>query len=323
MKENISEYMNNLLIKIQTLSIVAGTMACNAKCPDCVSKMTTNPSLYKGLNFTDVEWDHFDIALAMAKAGKARAVLFTGKGETTLFPEQINKYLLKLPDKLGEIYIGKEIQTNGIIFQNPKFTQDEWLKEWRNNGLDTISLSVVDVDDEVNRKFYLSHQEKYPELVKTINMIHNEGYKVRLSVTMIKNMVDGPDDIERVVEYCKKEGIEQLSVRPMRKPGGDTYCPSVAQFVLENELSRGEEEEVVRYVEANKDQVIERLMHGAVIYKLKGQNICLTDCITERPKEVGSRQLIFYSNGMLTDGWTENANTILGIGPKCREYLKK
>ena len=84
-----------------------------------------------------------------------------------------------------------------------------------------------------------------------------------------------------------------------------------------------QEEDIVKYVETNKDHVVERLMHGAVVYKFGGQNICLTDCITERPKEGGSRQLIFYSNGMLTDGWTENANVILGIGPKCRDYLKK
>ena len=29
-------------MKIQTFSIVAGTEACNAKCPFCVSKMTPN-----------------------------------------------------------------------------------------------------------------------------------------------------------------------------------------------------------------------------------------------------------------------------------------
>jgi len=39
---------------------------------------------------------------------------------------------------------------------------------------------------------------------------------------------DSPEDIERVVQYCKDHGVEQLSLRPMRKPDGETFAPKVA-----------------------------------------------------------------------------------------------
>src|SRR3990167_2494110 len=120
------------------------------------------------------------------------------------------------------------MQSNGLLFQHPKFIQEGWLKRWHEHGLDLISLSVVDVKDEVNHAFYNPHQKEYPSLDKTIELLHNAGYKVRLSVTMMKNRVDDPEDIERVVQFAKENKIEQLSVRPVRRPEGDTYSLKTA-----------------------------------------------------------------------------------------------
>lgn len=333
-EQELREYLlSDLVEKVQTLSIVAGTMACNARCPDCVSLMTTKPELYDAFNFKGVEWDYFDLALRVGLKGGIRAVLFTGKGEPTLIPEQLDSYLTHINNGLennpyavpGTTYrLNRELQTNGLILQDPKFQKKGWLQRWHDNNLNLISLSVVDVLDEVNHAFYNPHQKAYPPLEKTVELIHSAGYPIRLSVTMTNGRVSAPDDIERMVEYVKKTGIEQLSVRPVRKPEGDTYCQKVARWVEENQLTPQQEKTIVDYVEANNDRVIERLMHGAVIYKFRDHNLCLTDCLTVNHKgDNGNRQLIFYSNGMLTDGWTDEAHTILDIGHKCREYLKQ
>ena len=78
-------------MKITTLSIVAGSEACNAKCPYCVSKMT--PSCGMDLKEPEVNWRNLDKAARFAQLSDVTTVLITGKGEPTLFPEQISKYL--------------------------------------------------------------------------------------------------------------------------------------------------------------------------------------------------------------------------------------
>ncbi len=77
----------------QTLSIVGGTRACNARCPDCVSDMTTVPKDNWMFYFKNVDWENLDIALNTAINAGVGTVLFTGKGELTLFPQQVLDYL--------------------------------------------------------------------------------------------------------------------------------------------------------------------------------------------------------------------------------------
>jgi pyruvate-formate lyase-activating enzyme len=315
--------------KVQTFSIVAGTMKCNAVCPDCVSKMTTNQKDYALFNFEDVEWDNFKIAADIAVSAGAKTVLITGKGEATLYPEQINDYLKFLAEDRYKGMPMKELQTNGLVFHNQNFQKEGWLQKWYDNNLRVMSLSLVDVDNQVNEGFYCRKGEKYPPLEKAAELLQDIGYTIRLSITMMKGKVDGPDDIERVIDYCKRYAIPQLSVRPVRKPAGETFCPKIAQFVEANQLYENPddpEHDQVRIISdyvQKKGRLEQKLMHGAAVYTFKGQNLCLTDCLTHNPEEPGFRQLIFYSNGMLTPSWDADALRILDIGPKCRAYLKE
>ena len=315
--------------KVQTMSIVAGTMKCNAVCPDCVSKMTANPKDYALFNFEDVEWDNFRIAADIAVAAGAKTALITGKGEATLYPQQINDYLKFLGDDRYRGMPMKELQTNGLIFHNENFQKAGWLKQWYDNNLRVISLSLVDIENWVNENFYCRKGEKYPPLEKTVALLQEIGYTVRFSITMMKGQVDSPESIDRVVNYCKQFEIPQLSVRPVRKPSGDTFCLKIAQWVEQNQLYENPNDPEYDQVRIISDYVQkhgrleQKLMHGAAVYTFKGQNLCLTDCLTHNPEEPGFRQLIFYSNGMLTPSWDADALKILDIGPKCRAYLKE
>jgi organic radical activating enzyme len=312
--------------KVQTFSIVAGTMKCNAICPDCVSKMTTNPELYAIFNWEDVDWHNFEIAADIAIAADARTAMITGKGEPTLYPKQVNDYLAFLAKDIYQKKMPmKELQTNALIFQNYEFQKQEWLKKWHDNKLSVMSLSVVDIEDEVNHAFYNPHQKSYPPLEKTVELLQDLGYTVRLSITMMKDKVDSPDDIDRVVDYCKRIGIPQLSVRPVRKPAGKTFCQKIAKWVEENQLSETHENNQIKAIAdyvGEHGKLAQKLMHGAAVYKFRGQNLCLTDCLTHDPEEPGFRQLIFYSSGILATDWSPDAHRILDIGPKCRAYLK-
>lgn len=45
------------------------------------------------------------------------------------------------------------------------------------------------------------------------------------------------------------------------------------------------------------------LMHGAVVYDLAGQNICLTDCLTLAPETSDIRTLIYFADGKIAYDW--------------------
>ena len=79
-------------MKIQTFSILAGSEACNARCPFCISKMT--PPSGVELKEPKVNWRNFRKACLLAKQSGVTTAMFTGKGEPTLFPKQITKFLL-------------------------------------------------------------------------------------------------------------------------------------------------------------------------------------------------------------------------------------
>ena len=312
--------------KVQTFTIIAGTMACDARCPDCVSQMTTTPKQKELLEIKDIDKGKLKKAADMAVAAGARTVLFSGKGEPTLFAAQIYEYLdfFNANPNYDQLAI-KEVQTNGMRIK--KLQEEGWLERWYDKGLEVISLSVVDIEDAVNEEFYIrgdgnnvDDPRKYPALEDTIETLHNEGYTVRLSVTMMKDKVDSPEDIDRVVDYCLKNGVEQLSVRPVRKPT-ESYCPKTSQWVADNELTTDQETNIAAYLREN-GRLLEKLMHGAEVYDLRGQNICITDCLTIEP-EGGYRQLIFYSSGMLMYDWTSPAAIVMGPGREARRLLKE
>jgi sulfatase maturation enzyme AslB (radical SAM superfamily) len=104
--------------KIQTLSLVVGNEICNARCPFCISKMT--PTIDLTRKEPGINWQRFSHAVALAREGNASSVMLTGKGEPTLFPQQISQYLEHLREIEGDKgyeFPAKELQTNGIIFE--------------------------------------------------------------------------------------------------------------------------------------------------------------------------------------------------------------
>ena len=78
-------------MKIQTFSIVAGSEACNARCPFCISKMTVAHGI--DLKEPEVNWRNLRKACLLAQACGVTTAMITGKGEPTLFPNQITRYL--------------------------------------------------------------------------------------------------------------------------------------------------------------------------------------------------------------------------------------
>jgi len=45
------------------------------------------------------------------------------------------------------------------------------------------------------------------------------------------------------------------------------------------------------------------LSHGATVFDLKGQNLCLNHCLSVQPEAEEMRNLIFFPNGRLGYYW--------------------
>lgn len=280
-------------MKIQTFTVVAGSMACNARCPFCVAKQT--PEMGVPNKEPEVNWRNLGIGIDLAKASGVTTALITSKGEATLFPDQLSQFVFEL----GRNFPLVELQTNGLLFQ-----QLQWrprLQELYDDGLTTVALSVVHWEDEINRQIYTPHKAEYPELDLTIRGLHSIGFSVRLGVTMNKGIFDTPGDVDDMVRFAKNLGVEQLTLRPVAL-AGNSRQGDVRDWTQEHLLTEKQISDIVNYVEAVGFKVM-TLDHGGTVYDYKGQNLCLTDCLTIKEDSDDLRQLIFFPDGALRYDW--------------------
>jgi len=283
-------------MKFTTLSIIAGSEACNARCPYCVSKMT--PLQGVPLEEPEVNWRNFRLAARLAKQSDVTTVMITGKGEPTLFPQQISQYLDALkPYEFPLI----ELQTNGILLQEKPEVYDQFLREWYEKDLGIISVSIVHYAPERNREVYTPHKEGYVDLPGLISKLHEMRYSVRLSCIMMSGFIDSAEELERLVSFAYDHGVEQLTVRPVNAPD-KSRNDAVKEWTLEHMLRDDQLEDIASYLE-REGYELSRLPHGGIVYDVHGQNVCLTNSLTLDAHQEEYRQLIFFPDGHVRYDW--------------------
>lgn len=301
-------------MKIQTMSVVIGTSACNAKCPFCVSKMTGSVDCP-----TKPNWKNFEKACRLAQIGEATTVLLTGKGEPTLYPELISDYIAKLKP-FGFPFI--ELQTNGISLLNMEDHEDH-LKTWYHHGLNTICLSAVHYEQEPNLVVY---SPKYPRIEETVKKLHEIGFTVRLSIIMLKgdkimgDCINTPKDINNLVKFCKRNQIKQLTIRPLAYPQIDIddemeraeflHHNTVVEWTKKHTLEHDQLLDIQSHLNSRAVPIL-HLTHGAVVYDYDGQNICLTNCLTTNETDDSMRQIIFFPDGTIGYDWKYKGAVLL------------
>ena len=293
-------------MRIQTFSIVAGSEACNARCPFCISKMTVAHGVT--LKQPEVNWRNFRKACLLAQQNGVTTAMLTSKGEPTLFPDQLTQYLEVLSEFSFPLI---ELQTNGVMFQERPERYRSYLERWYELGLSTVAVSIVSEDPEENRKIYLPHKDAYPDLGKLVKLLRDHGLSVRLTCTMLKDVLDTPEALVRLVDFARQTGAEQLTVRPVNQPDPDrSRDPEVSRWTKEQVLSQAQVDAIAGYLEQHATRLM-TLPHGAVVYDLAGQNICLTDCLTIESGGQELRQLIFFPDGHLRYDWQYAGATLL------------
>lgn len=305
-------------MKINTFSIVIGTKACNAKCPFCISRMTGFDEVkHLPVVSESDELPNFESAVLFAKQANVSTVLLTGKGEPTLYPAEITSILQALKP---HGFPFTELQTNALSIGRAICKRNSgelntfsdrqllyYFEDWHKLRLNTIAISVCSIHDKHNKEIY---SQDYPDLRQTIKGLHDFGFTVRLGLMLIDGMVDRPEKLEEVLVWCKENKVEQLTIRPIRK-SESTSDEMVSDFVATRGLSPEKEEAIKNWVMKNGTPILS-LSHGAVIYDLFGQNICLTDCLTVPVDHDHIRTLIYYRSGLLTYDWQFKGAILLG-----------
>lgn len=285
-------------MKVQTFSIVVGSRACNAHCPFCVSHMTGFGSLPQK---TEINETALLKAIRLAEIGGCTTTLLTGKGEPTLYPNEISTYLSYLANSKIPLV---ELQTNAMLIGEKKPINAQYLRSWARQGLDTIAISTVGIDPVKNHEIYSPHkpQTPYPDLKETVAFIREAGIGVRLCVMCLKGGVDSEEKFLRVLDFCKNNGVSQLTVRNIVRTNANIDPRTEEEkFVAENALTDDEYRRTTLPIRECGTRLL-NLMHGATVWDFMGQNVCLSNCLTPNTGDE-IRTLIYYPTGEIAYDW--------------------
>ena len=288
------------MMKFGTFSVCVGTEACNAKCPFCVAKMTNG--FVPGRGDREFHLNKLEIASRLASMSGVNTALLTGKGEPTLFHDEITHYL----QILNKYFPLIELQSNGLNFLKSRF--DLELANWVNFGLTHVALSIVHYENYMNGKIYCDSGLDYPALNTTIDFLVNFGLSVRLNCIGLKGYIDTVDEIKKLLDFVQETGHElQVTWRPVTIPQG---CTNEVAEATEKLFVDKKNLDFIREYFAMSGILLYRLPHGAEIYDVNGQNFCLANCLTAQPDKDVIRQLIF-TDGRLRYDWNLKGAIIL------------
>jgi molybdenum cofactor biosynthesis enzyme MoaA len=282
-------------MKIRTFSIVAGSLACNARCPFCIAGMT--PANGVTTKEPDVDWRNFRKACQLARDGGCSTAMITSKGEPTIFPDQITSFLRVLQEHKFPIV---EMQTNGLLIAEGKKVTDEHLKTWYDLGLTTVAISVVHYDREKNKAIYTPKRD-YMDLPALIAKLHSFGFSVRLTTILAKGYIDTPEELDKMLAFARENRVEQLTATPVTKPD-ESEDAQIFSWTAQHALAPEQFAAIKSHVEANGSLVL-TLAHGARVFDVNGQNLCLSNCITVDPEANEMRSIIFFPDGRVRYAW--------------------
>lgn len=290
-------------MKIQTFTIVAGTAACNARCPFCISKMTP----LQGMNYKlpEVNWLNFSKACRLAQINNVSTVLITGKGEPLLYPDQITDFLEHLQPYDFPVI---EVQSNALVIGRDFKKYEPYLKKWRKLGLNTIAISIVHYTPEKNKTVYTPDSD-YINLEEVISKLHALGYSIRFSTIMLKGYIDNIEEVKKLVEFSRENEVEQLTIRGVATPQKSDN-KEVYDWTKGKVLSKGTIIDISDLLNKEGNKLM-TLDHGGIVYDYKGQNVCMTDCLTIKPSTEELRQLIFFPDGHLRYDWQHQGAILL------------
>lgn len=256
--------------------------------------------------------DNLDAACRLAWRSGVTTVLLTGKGEPTLFPEQVTEVLRHIRKFQFPII---ELQTNGIWLADRK-VKDSVIEDWFGYGLRIISISNVGIDPDLNRRIYTPNRQKPLDLAALVHDLHERRFSVRMATVMIKGGIDTVDRLQEMISWSQKHKIEQLTVRPVAAPlrrnvvnhSNGSGLP-ILDWINESAISKETLGRLNEWADKNGTLLL-KLPYGMNVYDVDGQNVCITNCLTHTSDPEKMRQIIYFPDGHLRYSW-EYAGAII------------
>jgi hypothetical protein len=117
---------------------------------------------------------------------------------------------------------------------------------------------------------------------------------------MVKGGCDTTDEVDKLIDKCKREGVDQLTIRRVAKPSV-TKSRGPFDWVCENQPAL-KLYELYDHLDTNGTELL-RLPHGASVFDVGGQHVCVGNCLTATTDPNDIRQLIFFPDGKLMYDW--------------------
>lgn len=291
-------------MKFKMFSVIVGTECCIASCPFCVSGVKPNKENLKERN---INWRNLKIAGNLANRSGIDTVMLTSRGEPTLFPEQITEYLKHLKEFQFPFV---ELQSNCIPISLNKEKYEKYLKEWYEDGLTTITISVVSNRPEINKKIYMPNSDEYIDLPDLIKYLHSFGFSLRLTCVCCKDMMDTIDKVEEFINFAKENKVEQVTLRPVND---EFRRKSAEEWIKENKLTDEQKLKIKEFLEKKGTKLLE-LERIGTIYDVNGQNVCLSLPLNKNTRDTNpenARNLIFFQDGHIRYEWEMEGGILL------------
>ncbi|MHC4372489.1 MAG: radical SAM protein [Planctomycetota bacterium] len=282
-------------MKTHTFSIVVGTSACNAGCPWCISKMTCSDAPKSPV----INRTRFRTACQIVQQARDGLVnvLLTGKGEPMLFMDQIDEYLEMMRSYSFPLV---DLQTNGTLID----MNIEALTRWADAGMLTlVCISIAHWEPQSNNELMDIRWKGY-DYRRAVDQLHNAGLAVRLNCTMQTKGLWNAGHVDALVEECRKLDVDQLTVRDVDVP--ETARPegqAVKQYAMSVKPNRFQMNWLQDHLLFNGAVELLKLPHGASVYDYNGQNLCVSNCLTDTTDADDIRQVIFFPDGRIAYDW--------------------
>jgi len=123
---------------------------------------------------------------------------------------------------------------------------------------------------------------------------------------MLNDYISDVESIDTMIDFSKRYGVEQLTLRPVNKPD-ITLDYGISKWIEQHSLSDGQKDTIQGYIDDKVAHgsavVLEKFPFGGRIYDINGQNVCITNSLTRDPDTEQIRQLIFLPPGTITEDW--------------------
>lgn len=198
---------------LESIALLVGAGKCNANCKHCAGKFLRKYAPKKdGILDRKLIYE----TLNSCYNSGARRLSISSSGEPTLSPKTITNTfeIVNSLKKENKVFSDIHLYSNGIIMGENKSFCDKYLSLWKDFGLNTIYITVHDVDEENNAKIY--RVKKYPNLNIILSRIHDFGLTVRANIVLSKNNIGDSKKFFYLADTLNKIGFDKIAAWPIR-----------------------------------------------------------------------------------------------------------